>query len=137
MSEMSDYNKPIIEEFRANGGKVASFGDAPMVIITTKGAKSGETRVNPLVSQPQDDGTLYIFASAAGAPKSPDWYYNLLAHPEIEVEYGTDHFTATAAEITGAERDAIYARQKEAMPQFAEYEAATTRTIPVVALTRK
>jgi deazaflavin-dependent oxidoreductase (nitroreductase family) len=137
MSEMSDYNKPIIEEFRANGGKVASFGDAPMVIITTKGAKSGATRVNPLVSQPQDDGTLYIFASAAGAPKSPDWYHNLVANPEIEVEYGTEKFSATATPITGAKRDEIYNRQKELLPQFADYEKATTRTIPVVALTRK
>jgi deazaflavin-dependent oxidoreductase (nitroreductase family) len=137
MSDMSDYNKPIIEEFRANGGKVASFGDAPMVIITTKGAKSGATRVNPLVSLPEDDGTLYIFASAAGAPKSPDWYHNLVAHPEIEVEYGTEHFTATATPITGSKRDEIYNRQKELFPQFADYEKATTRTIPVVALTRK
>jgi deazaflavin-dependent oxidoreductase (nitroreductase family) len=134
---MSDFNQTIIDEFRANDGKVASFGDAPMVIITTKGAKSGQTRVNPLVSQPQDDGTLYIFASAAGAPKSPDWYYNLVAHPEVEVEYGTEHFTATASPITGAKRDEIYTRQKELMPQFADYEASTTRTIPVVALTRK
>jgi deazaflavin-dependent oxidoreductase (nitroreductase family) len=137
MSDMRDFNTPIIEEFRANGGKVASFGDAPMVIITTKGAKSGAARVNPLVSLPQDDGTFYIFASKAGAPGNPDWYYNLVANPEIEVEYGTEHFAATATPITGAKRDEIYDRQKELFPQFADYEVATTRTIPVVQLTRK
>jgi len=133
---MSNYNQGIIEEFRANGGKVASFGDAPMVIITTTGAKSGKTLVTPLVSQPQDDGTLYIFASYAGAPKNPAWYHNLVAHPEVEVEFGTDRFTATATPLTGAERDRVFDRQKEIFPTFAEYEAKTTRIIPVVALTR-
>ena len=137
MSEMNDFNQGIIEEFRANGGKVAAFGDAPLVLITTKGAKSGKTLVTPLVSQPQDDGTLYVFASYAGAPKNPAWYHNLVAHPEVEVEFGTDHFTARATPITGAERDAIYSRQKELFPQFAEYEAKTDRIIPVVALARK
>jgi deazaflavin-dependent oxidoreductase (nitroreductase family) len=136
MSEMNDFNQGIIEEFRANGGKVAAFGDAPLVLITTKGAKSGKTLVTPLVSQPQDDGTLYVFASYAGAPKNPAWYHNLVAHPEVEVEFGTDHFTATATALTGAERDAIYSRQKELFPQFAEYEAKTDRVIPVVALVR-
>jgi len=136
MSDMSNYNQGIIEEFRANGGKVASFGDAPMVIITTTGAKTGKTLVTPLVSQPQDDGTLYIFASYAGAPKNPAWYHNLVAHPEVEVEFGTDRFTATATPLTGAERDRVFDRQKEIFPTFAEYEAKTTRIIPVVALTR-
>jgi deazaflavin-dependent oxidoreductase (nitroreductase family) len=136
MSDMSNFNQGIIEEFRANGGKVASFGDAPMVLITTTGAKSGKTLVTPLVSQPQDDGTLYIFASYAGAPKNPAWYHNLVAHPEVEVEFGTDRFTATATPLTGAERDRVFDRQKEIFPTFAEYEAKTTRIIPVVALTR-
>jgi len=133
---MSNFNQGIIEEFRANGGKVASFGDAPMVLITTTGAKTGKTLVTPLVSQPQDDGTLYIFASYAGAPKNPAWYHNLVAHPEVEVEFGTDRFTATATPLTGAERDRVFDRQKEIFPTFAEYEAKTTRIIPVVALTR-
>jgi deazaflavin-dependent oxidoreductase (nitroreductase family) len=136
MSDMSSFNQGIIEEFRANGGKVASFGDAPMVLITTTGAKTGKTLVTPLVSQPQDDGTLYIFASYAGAPKNPAWYHNLVAHPEVEVEFGTDRFTATATPLTGAERDRVFDRQKEIFPTFAEYEAKTTRIIPVVALTR-
>jgi deazaflavin-dependent oxidoreductase (nitroreductase family) len=138
MSEMHDYNQGIIEEFRANGGKVGGgFAGAPVVLITTKGAKSGRTRVNPLVAQPGDEGTLYIFASYAGAPHNPAWYHNLVAHPEVEVEFGEEHFTATATPVTGAERDRIYTRQKEVMPAFAEYEAKTTRTIPVIALVRK
>lgn len=136
MSDMSDFNRGIIDEFRANGGKVGAFGDAPLVLITTTGAKSGKSLVTPLVSQPQDDGTLYVFASYAGAPKNPAWYHNLVAHPEVEVEFGTDRFTATATPLTGAERDAIYSRQKELFPQFAEYETKTDRVIPVVALVR-
>ena len=136
MSEMNNFNQGIIEEFRANGGKVAAFGDAPLVIITTTGAKSGKTLVTPLVGQPQDDGTLYVFASYAGAPKNPAWYHNLVAHPEVEVEFGTDRFAARATPVTGAERDVVYSRQKELVPQFAEYEAKTDRVIPVVALVR-
>jgi deazaflavin-dependent oxidoreductase (nitroreductase family) len=136
MSDMSNFNQGIIDEFRTNGGKVGAFGDAPLVLITTTGAKSGKSLVTPLVSQPQDDGTLYVFASYAGAPKNPAWYHNLVAHPEVEVEFGTDRFTATATPLTGAERDAIYERQKELFPQFAEYEAKTDRVIPVVALVR-
>jgi deazaflavin-dependent oxidoreductase (nitroreductase family) len=137
MTDMSNFNQPIIEEFRASGGKVGAFGDAPVVLITTKGAKSGQTRVNPLVGLPEDDGTLYIFASFNGAPRNPDWYYNLVAHPEVEVEFGTDRYSAVATPITGPARDEIFGRQKELMPQFAEYEQKTARTIPVVALKRK
>jgi deazaflavin-dependent oxidoreductase (nitroreductase family) len=138
MTDMSNFNQTIIDEFRANGGQVGGgFAGAPMVIITTKGAKSGQRRVNPLVSQPQEDGTLYIFGSKGGAPSNPDWYYNIKANPEIEVEYGDDKFTAVANEITGEQRDEIFDRQKELMPGFADYEKATSRVIPVVALTRK
>ncbi len=138
MTDTSNFNQTIIDEFRANGGQVGGgFAGAPMVIITTKGAKSGQARVTPLVSQPQDDGTLYIFASKAGAPSNPDWYYNILANPDIEVEYGNDKFAATATEITGPQRDEIFDRQKELMPGFADYEKSTSRVIPVVALTRK
>lgn len=135
---MSNFNQTIIDEFRANGGQVGGgFAGAPVVLLTTKGAKSGQTRVNPLVGLPQEDGTIYVFASAAGAPKSPDWYHNLVAHPEVEVEFGPDRFTATATPVTGRKRDEIYDRQKEIMPTFADYEAKTTRIIPVVALSRR
>jgi deazaflavin-dependent oxidoreductase (nitroreductase family) len=138
MTDMSNFNQTIIDEFRANGGQVGGgFAGAPVVIITTKGAKSGQTRVNPLVGLPGEDGTIYIFASKAGAPSNPDWYYNLVAHPDVQVEFGTDTYTATATVVTGPERDEIFDRQKKIMPGFAEYEANTTRIIPVVALTRK
>jgi deazaflavin-dependent oxidoreductase (nitroreductase family) len=136
MSEMSSYNDTVITEFRANEGKVASFGATSIVLLTTTGAKSGRTRVNPLAAQVGEDGTLYVFGSFAGGPHNPAWYHNLVAHPEVEVEFGPEHFTATATPLTGAERDKIFSRQKETVPQFAEYEAKTTRVIPVIALRR-
>lgn len=138
MTDTSNFNQTVIDEFRANKGQVGGgFVGAPMVIITTKGAKSGQPRVNPLVGLPEDDGTIYIFASKGGAPSNPDWYYNLKANPEVEVEFGGEKYTATATEITGAKRTEIFDRQKVIMPGFAEYEAGTSRVIPVVALKRK
>lgn len=138
MSDMNDFNKAVIDEFRANHGKVGGgFEGAPVVLLTTKGAKSGQTRVNPLMSQPSDDGTHYVFASKGGAPENPDWYYNLRAHPDVEVDFGEEHFAATATPITGPERDRIYARQVELFPAFGEYQRKTDRTIPVIALVRK
>jgi deazaflavin-dependent oxidoreductase (nitroreductase family) len=139
MSSMNDFNQGIIEEFRANKGAVGGgFAGAPVVLLHTTGAKTGSARVNPLVTLPGDEGTLYVFASAAGAPKHPDWYHNLVAHPEVEVEFGEETFAATATAVTGPERDRLYAEQVTRMPGFAEYEekAKATRTIPVVALTR-
>jgi deazaflavin-dependent oxidoreductase (nitroreductase family) len=137
MSEMTDFNQAIIEEFRANHGVVGGgFAGAPVVLLTTTGAKSGQTRINPLVALPRPDGTLYVFASAGGAPKHPDWYHNLVAHPEVGVEFGDDSFRATAASVTGDERDRIYAEQTKAFEGFADYEKKTTRVIPVVKLER-
>lgn len=138
MSEIRDFNQAIIEEFRANHGVVGGgFAGAPVVLITTKGAKSGQTRVNPLVSLPADDGTLRVFASKGGAPTNPDWYYNLKANPEVTVEFGDETFTATAREVTGDERDRIYAEQITKFPAFGDYEKQTTRKIPVIALERQ
>ncbi len=138
MTDTTNYNQTIIDEFRANGGKVAGgFAGIPMVIITTKGAKSGQPRVNPLAALVEDDGTLYIFASKGGAPTNPDWYHNIVANPEVEVEFGDDKYTAAATVLTGDKRTEIYDRQKTIIPGFADYEAGTTRVIPVVALTRK
>jgi deazaflavin-dependent oxidoreductase (nitroreductase family) len=137
MSDMTDFNQRIIDEFRANDGQVGGgFAGAPIVILHTTGAKSGRARVTPLVAQQGDDGTLYVFASKAGAPDNPDWYHNLLAHPEVEVEFGKEQFAATATPLTGSERDRIFTRQKELIPTFADYESKTTRIIPVVALIR-
>jgi deazaflavin-dependent oxidoreductase (nitroreductase family) len=137
MSDMSDFNQKIIDEFRANEGKVGGpFDGSPVVLLHTTGAKSGQPRISPLVAQSNDDGTLYVFASKGGAPTNPDWYHNLLAHPDVEIEFGAERFAAKASEITGADRDRIFTHQKELFPGFADYEKNTTRTIPVIALTR-
>jgi deazaflavin-dependent oxidoreductase (nitroreductase family) len=138
MSDTNDFNRGVIEEFRANHGKVGGgFAGSPMVLLTTTGAKSGRKRVNPLVGL-RDGDTLYVVASKAGAPTSPDWYHNLLANPSVGVEFGDESFEATAVPITsGPERDRLYAAQVAAMPGFAEYEKATERVIPIVELRRK
>jgi deazaflavin-dependent oxidoreductase (nitroreductase family) len=136
MTEMHDFNRGIIEEFRANHGKVGGgFDGASLVLLTTTGAKTGTQRVNPLATLAQND-TLYVFASKGGAPTDPDWYRNLVAHPDVEVEYGDEKFPAVARVVTGAERDRIFAVQKERMPGFADYEKGTSRVIPVVELRR-
>lgn len=134
MSEMTDWNTGIINEFRSNEGRVGNmFEGAPMVLITTTGAKSGRKRVTPLMCLP-DGQDLLIFASAAGAPSSPAWFHNIVAHPDIVVEYGPDTFDAHAEVVERSERDRLYATQAERYPQFAEYETKTTRVIPVVRL---
>ena len=132
----NDWNTKIIEEFRANEGRVGgAFEGAPMVLLTTTGARSGRPHTTPLV--PYEDGDrIYVFASMAGAPKHPAWYFNLLAHPDVTVERGTEAYRAKAEIITGGERDRIYASQAALRPVFAEYQAKTTRKIPVIALTR-
>jgi deazaflavin-dependent oxidoreductase (nitroreductase family) len=133
---MSDFNQQIIEEFRANGGKVGgNFDGAPMVLLTTTGAKTGLERTSPLVYL--DDGDRWlVFASAAGADHHPAWYHNVVAHPGVTVEVGTETIHAIAVPLEGAERDEAYARQVEVMPGFGDYERKTDRTIPVIALTR-
>jgi deazaflavin-dependent oxidoreductase (nitroreductase family) len=138
MSEMNNFNQQIIDEFRANQGVVGGpFEGAPVVLLTTTGAKSGKSRTNPLVGQVGADGTLYVFASKGGAPTNPDWYHNLVANPEVGVEFGTDQFQATAEPVSGELREEIYARQAKAFPGFAEYQEKTNRLIPVVALRRR
>ena len=136
MSDVNDWNRQVIAEFRANGGKVAQFGDAPLVILHTIGAKSGQLRETPLVAL-VDDGELYVFASKAGAPTHPDWYHNLKATPEIDVEYGTETFRANVVELPAGEAAAKLAAQAELMPQFGEYvESAKPRVIPAFQLQR-
>lgn len=137
MTTQHDVNQRIIAEFRANGGKVGGrFAGAPMLLLTTTGRKSGERRTTPLVYLP--DGDRYIiFASKGGAPTHPAWYHNLVAHPETTVEVGTETIPVTASVVTGEERDRLYATQAALRPAFAEYEAKTTRRIPVVALHRR
>lgn len=132
----TDWNTAIIDEFRANDGQVGgNFTGAPLLLLHTTGAKSGEERVHPMMYLDGGD-RLYVFASYAGRPENPAWYHNLKAHQDVVVEVGTETYKATAAEVIGAERDRIYAEQARRYPGFAEYESKTTRTIPVIALTR-
>ena len=127
-------NAQIIEEFRANEGKVGGrFEGGTMVILHTTGAKSGATRLNPLRYQPYGDN-LVVFASKRGEPSHPDWYHNLVANPRATVEVGTDTFDVEARVAEGEERELLWNRQTEQYPNFAEYAAMTTRQIPVVVL---
>ena len=136
MPEANDWNTAIIDEFRANGGQVGgNFAGAPLLLLTSTGAKSGQPRTAPVMYLEEGD-RLYVFASKAGAPTNPDWYYNLVAKPTATVEVGTEKYDVKATPITGDERDRIYAIQAERYPGFKEYEEKTTRTIPVVALDR-
>ena len=131
-----DWNGKIIEEFRANAGKVGGyFEGAPMVLVHHVGARSGTERVNPLVYLPDGDD-MVIAATKGGAPTHPDWYHNLKAHPRVVVEVGTETFPVEAAEVTGEERDRLWRRLVEMRPGFGEYESKTTRVFPLFRLTR-
>jgi deazaflavin-dependent oxidoreductase (nitroreductase family) len=131
---MSDFNQQIIDEFRANDGQVGgNFEGAPLLLLHTTGAKSGRERVSPIVYQDLG-GSTAVFASKAGADTNPDWYHNLVAHPKVSIEIGTETKAVTARIAEGDEREAIWAKQKQVMPGFAEYEAKTDRVIPVVVL---
>lgn len=132
----SDRNQPIIDEFRANGGKVGGpFDGAPLLLLHTTGARTGQSRVNPVMYQ-ADGERLAIFASKGGAPTNPDWYYNLVANPRAYVEVGNEVFDVIVRIAHGAERERIWRRQKDRYPGFAEYERNTARQIPVVILER-
>ena len=134
--DMKAFNQQLIEEFRANGGKVGGrFEGRPVVLLTATGAKSGRRLTIPLVYLQEGD-RRFIFASKAGSPKNPDWYHNLVANPNVTVEIGDETYEATAKVISGADRDQIYAKQVAAMPTFGEYQEKTTRVIPVVELVR-
>jgi deazaflavin-dependent oxidoreductase (nitroreductase family) len=130
----NNWNQKIIEEFRANGGKVGGpFEGAHLVLLTTTGARTGKRHTTPLVTMPDGD-RIIVIASAAGAPAHPAWYHNILANPEVTVEDGTRTYQATATPAQGQERDRLYARMVEIAPGFAEYQAKTSRVIPVVVL---
>ena len=131
----ADFNTQIIEEFRANEGRVGGmFEGSTLLLLHHTGAKSGESRINPL-GYLNDQGRYVVFASKAGAPTNPDWYHNLKAHPDVTIEVGADTIEAVASEATGEERDRLYRTQAERIPQFAEYEKGTDRVIPVIVLT--
>jgi deazaflavin-dependent oxidoreductase (nitroreductase family) len=134
MAEANDWNSKIIEEFRANEGKVGGpFAGATLLLLHTVGAKTGQPRVNPVMYQPAG-GSYAIFASKGGAPTHPAWYHNLLAHPQVSAEIGSQTVPLVARVAEGAERDRIWAAQKRDHPGFADYETRTTRQIPVIIL---
>jgi deazaflavin-dependent oxidoreductase (nitroreductase family) len=134
---MSDFNQAIIEEFRANTGKVGGyFAGANMLLLHTIGAKSGQARTNPMVYITDGD-RLVVIASKGGADSNPDWYYNLLANPIVTVEVGTEQFHARATAVTEEpERSRLYAKMVENRPGFAAYEHKTSRKIPAIILER-
>jgi len=139
--EVTDWNTKIIEEFRANEGRVGGpFEGAPVVLVTHRGRKSGHQHVTPMMYLPDetDDSTIYVFATKGGAPSNPDWYYNLTTAGEGSIERGTDSYPVTVRELTGDERDRVYAEQAGRYPGFADYEKQTegSRIIPVLELTR-
>ena len=137
--ESTDYNafnRKLIEEFRGNGGKgTGMFAGAPLLLLTTTGARSGQPRVVPLVYS-TDNGHLVVIASKGGAPTHPDWFYNLRANPEVTVEVGTESFPARAMITTGAERQRLFDQMAARMPNFAEYQRNTVRQLPVIVLER-
>ena len=135
MADGDDFNGKVISEFRANAGKVGGFFEgAPLLLLHHVGAKTGAERVNPLVYQ-QVGGSYAVFASAGGQPRDPQWFRNLVAHPDVTIEVGTSNVKARARVADTAERAAIWATQKERMPNFADYEkTAAPREIPVILL---
>jgi deazaflavin-dependent oxidoreductase (nitroreductase family) len=136
MSEYNNFNQKIIEEFRANGGKVGGpFEGGNILLLTTTGAKSGQPRISPLAYSTDGD-TIVVIASKGGAPTNPDWFYNLVANPIVTVERGTEQFQARATVPEGEDRDRLFSQVSAQMPGFAEYQRNTTRKIPVVVLER-
>lgn len=137
MSQPDDFNIRIIEEFRTNHGRVGGdFDGAPLLLLHTTGARSGEPRINPMMYL-QDGNSYLVFASKAGADTNPDWYHDLKAHPDARIEIGDRTLEVTAVEIDGPERDTLFERQAALYPGFAGYQRQTARAIPVIALTER
>ena len=137
MTTANDRNQGVIEEFRSRGGRVGgNFEGAPILLMHTVGAKTGEERVTPVMYL-ADGERWVVFASRAGAPNSPGWYHNLVAKPDMAIEVGTETIDVRATIASHEERDPLYARQAAAYPQFGEYEKRTSRKIPVVIFTRR
>lgn len=133
---MSEYNRALIEEFRANGGALSGrLANSHILLLTTTGAKTGQERVTP-VGYGMDGDRFIVAAANAGAPAHPDWYHNLLAHPDVTVEVGPERFAARASVADGAERERLLARQAEIMPWLPAQQEKTSRQIPLVILER-
>lgn len=131
-----EFNAGNIAEFRGSGGKLGgAFEGAPVLLLTTIGARSGQPRTSPMMYLPEGK-RIIVFASNEGKDNHPSWYHNLRANPSATVEIGTESYSVTATEITGAEHDRLYAIQAERYPGFAEYRERTDRIIPVIELTK-
>ncbi len=136
MTQLNDFNQRVIDEFCRNGGKVGGqFANAPLLLLTTTGAKTGRSLTKPL-AYTIDGDKIVIIASYAGAPKNPAWFNNIVANPVVTVELGVERFQAHARVVTGAERQRLYDNQASQMAIFADYQKKTTREIPVVVLER-
>ncbi len=137
IQDLNDWDRQIIEAFRADGGNVGGqFAGVPLLLLTTTGAKSGQQRISPLAYLPEG-GNIYVFAGNRGAPTNPGWYYNLVAHPDVTVEVGAEKFEARAIVVDSAERDRLGRIQVERIPALAELQAKITREVPAVLLERK
>ncbi len=137
MQRVSDFNRAVIDEFRANGGRVGGhWNGRDLLLLTTVGRKSGREHTTPVVFT-RDGDRLLVYASKGGAPTHPDWYLNLLAEPQVTLEVGPDRYRAIATPLEGDERDREFAAQVARNPTFGDYEQRTDRVIPVVALTRE
>lgn len=132
-SKRIEMNQRVVDEFRANDGKVQGWG--PLILLTTKGAKTGHTRIYPLMAVPYGNNYLAV-ASKGGAPKNPQWYHNVMAHPEVSVENGRETFTAKARLLNGQERAQAFEKAVAVYPPYAEYQKKTAREIPVFVLER-
>ncbi len=135
MPDQNDFNRQVIEEFRTNRSK-GHVEERPRLLLTTRGAKSGQPRTTPMMYIPDGD-RLLVIASNVGAPTHPDWYRNLVAHSTVTVEFKTEIFDATAIVMAGAERVRLWNKVVELYPFFAEHQAKTTRQIPLIALERQ
>jgi deazaflavin-dependent oxidoreductase (nitroreductase family) len=134
-TSQQDFNAKVIDEFRANEGRVGGmFEGMPLLLLHHTGARSGQSRINPLAYR-RDGDRYVIFASKAGAPSDPDWYRNLKAHPDVSIEVGNETLDVLASEATGEERERLFRAQAAEVPAFAEYEQKTDRVIPVMVLT--
>jgi deazaflavin-dependent oxidoreductase (nitroreductase family) len=132
--EFEDFNRNLVQEFRANKGKVGGmFEGAPLLLLTTTGARTGQARVAPL-AYTRDNGRFVVIASKGGSPSHPDWYFNLRANPEVTVEVGEEKFPAMATIQRGDERQRLFDQMAQAMPNFAEYQRNTHRELPVIVL---
>ena len=137
MNDLNDWDRRIIEEFRASGGNVGGpFTGVPLLLLTTTGAKSGEPRTRPLAYL-SEGGHIYVFAGNRGAPTNPNWYHNLVAHPDVTVELGTEQFEARATVVDSVEGDRLGSIQLQKIPALASLQAKITRKVPVVLLERK